>query len=421
MAEYSSEFDFVEDDSGGRFVTVGGPLLQLRAHLSRGDIDAAVALYEESAGAARDGLIEEAKSASFELKKAISLMLVKARDFAGAGLVFELARLENEAAKNYEQAGSWAPAAACYERSGELLKAAVCFERAGKVSRAIELYQSAGAKEPLAECLARQRRFDEAAVIYQGLGNTHAEVEVLRAAVQGRLGGLGTVKRLAQLMVQYGHAPKAADLLMDTVRNVAEARRDRSFLELVAQGLEVTNRPDAAAKVRNKIGLLSAPGLESAPPTPTLVAAASKPTPEGYGFLKALPMFAELSLPDMKVLYRSCSELQFAAGEHLVDIGQPGKGLFVIVDGMVEVYGGPDAGSRLLNTMGPGAHVGEISLLRDTPTSARVTARTAVKTLFVSRGAFTDYLANNPAAALCIYRLFTQNLADRVRALSAAR
>ena len=170
VSEYSAEFDFVEDDSGGRFVAVGGPLLQLRALLAQGDIDAAVALYEETAGSARDGLIEEAKSASFDLKKAISLMLVRARDFGAAGLVFELARLENEAAKNYEQAGSSAAAGACYERSGELLKAAACFERAGKVERALELYQSAGAKEPLAECLARQRRFDEAAVVYRGPG-----------------------------------------------------------------------------------------------------------------------------------------------------------------------------------------------------------------------------------------------------------
>jgi hypothetical protein len=422
VAEYASDFDFLEDDSGGRFVTVGGPLLQLRALLAKGDIDAAVALYEETAGAARDGLIEEAKSASFDLKKAISLMLVRARDFAGAGLVFELARLENEAAKNYEQAGSPAAAGACYERSGELLKAAACFERAGKFDRALELYQSAGAKEPLAECLARQKRFDEASVVYRGLGNTHAEVEVLRAAVQARQGGLGAVRRLASLMVQYGHAPKAAELVMDTVRNVAEARRDGLFLELTAQVLELTNKPEAAAKVRNKLGLLSAPGLQSPPPSaPPLAVTGSKATADGYGFLKALPMFAELSLPDMKGLYRSCSELQFTVGQHLIEIGQPGKGLFVIVDGMVEVYGGPDVGSRLLNTMGPGAHVGEISLVRDSPTSARVTARTAVKTLFVSRDAFADYLYNNTAAALCIYRLFTQNLADRVRALSAAR
>ena len=38
-----------------------------------------------------------------------------------------------------------------------------------------------------------------------------------------------------------------------------------------------------------------------------------------------------------------------------------------------------------------------------------------------TREAFEKYLYSNPAAALCIYRLFTLNLAERVRVLSAAR
>ena len=67
------------------------------------------------------------------------------------------------------------------------------------------------------------------------------------------------------------------------------------------------------------------------------------------------------------------------------------RGLFVIVDGMVEVFGGPDVSSRLLNTMGAGAYVGEISLVRDTPTSARVTARTQVKALYISTDSGTHW------------------------------
>ncbi len=85
------------------------------------------------------------------------------------------------------------------------------------------------------------------------------------------------------------------------------------------------------------------------------------------------------------------------------------------------MYGGSGAEARLLNTLGVGGYVGEISLLLDGPTSARVTARSAVKALFISREAFTQYLFNTPAAAAKIYRLFSNNLAERVRALSAAR
>jgi len=51
--------------------------------------------------------------------------------------------------------------------------------------------------------------------------------------------------------------------------------------------------------------------------------------------------------------------------------------------------------------------------------SAHVRARTAVRALRISRAAFEHYLDTHEAAALRIYRLFTQNLAERVRALSA--
>jgi CRP-like cAMP-binding protein len=150
-------------------------------------------------------------------------------------------------------------------------------------------------------------------------------------------------------------------------------------------------------------------------------AAPATPGGDAYGFLKALPMFTDLSLDDMRSLFRVCTQHGFGPGMNLIEPGQPGRGLFVIVDGQVEVFGGIGNDARLLNTLGVGGYVGEISLLLDGPTSARVTARTAVKALFISREAFTQYLFNTPSAAVRIYRLFSNNLAERVRALSAAR
>ncbi|MBS1151277.1 MAG: Cyclic nucleotide-binding domain protein, partial [Myxococcaceae bacterium] len=230
---------------------------------------------------------------------------------------------------------------------------------------------------------------------------------------------IGAARRLAELMVQYGHPERAVQLLLDTARSVPEGKQDAGLLSELAQMLELCGNPSAAEKVRVKIAaLVASPPVRA--PRPKAEAAKS-PGPDGYGFLKALPMFAELTLGDMKALYRICTEATFAPTQNVIQIGLPGAGLFVIVDGIVDVYGGPDASSRLLNTMGAGSYVGEISLLRDEPTSARVTARTAVKALVISRNAFAEYLYNNSAAALCIFRLFTLNLAERVRALSAAR
>jgi CRP-like cAMP-binding protein len=106
---------------------------------------------------------------------------------------------------------------------------------------------------------------------------------------------------------------------------------------------------------------------------------------------------------------------------HLIEPGQPGRGLFLIIDGIVDVFGSNSADARLLDTLGVGGYLGEISLLLDGPTSARVTARTNVKALFISREAFRRYVAHTPTAALRLYRLFSTNLAERVRTLSTLR
>jgi tetratricopeptide (TPR) repeat protein len=413
-----ADFEFLDDDAGGRFVPVGGPIAQLRQLLAKADVDAAVKLYEGAGGGARDELLQEAQSASFETKKAIAQMFKRARDFAAAARVFLLAKVEAEAAACFEQAGEFALAAASWARAGEVLRAAAAFERAGKTDEALELYRQAGAVDRAAECLARGHRYPEAAKAFRALGNTHAELESLKAGLMAAPSNLEVVCRLSELMLAHGRTEQAAQLLIQTAKAVAATKDDVPFLTLLAQALDAVGNAPSAAKVKARLAELPKPEAPVVPSTPR---ATAEPGGDAYGFLKALPMFAELSLPDMKALYRVCTLQSYAPGQHLIETGQPGKGLFVIVDGQVEVYAGPDASSRLLNTIGVGGYVGEISLVQDGPTSARVTARTPVKVLFISREAFHQYCYGAPSAALRIYQLFTWNLAERVRVLSAAR
>lgn len=417
---HSLEFEFLDDEAGGALVPVGGPLVNLRSLLMRGDLDAAVALYEESGGRAREELLQEATVASFDLKKTIAQMFLRARDFASAGTVYESLKLESDAGACFEQANDFARAAAAWQRAGELTRAAAAYERAGRVDDAVALYGQAGSKEQMAESLARGGRFEAAAAVYRDLGNLHAEVETLRAAVASALDPVAPAMRLAELMANHGHPDKAVELLMGTARTSVAARESAALLEYLARLLETTNNPAAAAKVRSRLPQ-SAPKEQSIPVLRASLPMPSTPGGDAYGFLKALPMFADLSLDDMRSLFRVCVQHGFGPGMHLIEPGQAGRGLYVIVDGQVEVFGGNGTDARLLNTLGVGGYVGEISLLLDGPTSARVTARTNVKALFIARESFRQYVFNTPSAALRIYRRFSTNLAERVRTLSAAR
>ncbi len=421
----TAEFEFLEGESGGQFVLVGGPLGQLRQLLAKGDVDAAVRLYEETGAVSRAELLAEALTASFDTKKAIALLFRKARDFSAAARTFRIVKLDGEAAASFEQAGEYAEAAACWVGVGEVLKAAAAWERAGKTDAAVTLYRQAGAAERAAECLARGQRFLEAAQEFGRLGNAHAEFEALKAGLTATPNDLDVVSRLAEVTMQHGRTEQATQLLCDTARRVPESTRHPRFLTLLATGLEAVGNAASAEKVRARLKELpaaavvpaSAPAAVKSPAAPR----AAEPGTDAYGFLKALPMFAALSFDDMKALYRVCALQTYQTGQHLIEPGQPGRGLFLLVDGQVEVFAGADPSSRLLNTLGVGAYVGEISLVQDGPTSARVTARSPVKVLFISRDAFHHYMFSNPLAALRIYQLFTHNLAERVRVLSAAK
>lgn len=417
---HSLEFEFLDDASGGQLVPVGGPLLQLRALLVRNEVDAAVKFYEETRGSSREGLLQEMVTGSFELKKTIAQMFKRARDFGAAATTYESLRLDAEAAAAWEQVNEFARSAEAWKRAGEITKAASAFERAGRIDDAVALYGQAGSREQMAEALARAGEYENAAGVYRALDNLHGEVESLRQCVAKSPSAIAPTMRLAELMANHGHQDQAIELLMNCARSSTQARSDATLLEYLARLLEATNNAAAAAKVRARIP----PAKKEEKPVPVLRAAMPLPTTpaaDAYGFLKALPMFSELSMEDMRALFRVCVQHGFGPGMHLIEPGQAGRGLFLIVDGQVEVYGGSGVEARLLNTLGVGGYVGEISLLLDGPTSARVTARTNVKALFISRESFRQYVFNTPSAALRIYRLFSTNLAERVRTLSAAR
>jgi CRP-like cAMP-binding protein len=89
------------------------------------------------------------------------------------------------------------------------------------------------------------------------------------------------------------------------------------------------------------------------------------------------------------------AEAEVAAGLVLIERGQHGAGLYVILDGTVAVEA-PE-GTR---SLGPGAVIGERALLSaDGLRTARVLATSDVRVLAVQRAAFERLCAEDPAFA----------------------
>ena len=386
----------------------------LLALLRKGDVASATRLYEDGGSAIAEQLLSELQKGEPGLRQAGAAMYVEARDFARAARLHESARFWPDAARMYEEADELEAAARCWKKAGEPKRAARALHAAGAVDAAAELYEEPAAR---ASALAGGSRWLESAAAFRQAGNARAETDALRQVPLDHADRVPAVKRLAEILLGRNRTSEAAQLIADVLRDNEAGRTDLELHELLASLFDKLGQNGHAERLRLRAGRLRArqsPVAESVPETE-----AAAPLDDGYQVLKQIPIFARLSLGDMRDLHRLASEETWSPGQHLVDAGVDAPGLVIVLEGAAEVYAVSEHGARHLNSLGPGAHAGEISLLSQALTSARVTASTEVRGLRIAREPFELYLESHPAAALRIYRLFGEGLAERVRALSA--
>jgi predicted MFS family arabinose efflux permease len=93
------------------------------------------------------------------------------------------------------------------------------------------------------------------------------------------------------------------------------------------------------------------------------------------GLLRRVPMLRPLPLPAIEQLARGLEPIGVPAGHVVFSQGDVGDRYYVIESGEVDVIGD----GRLVTSLGPGEGFGEIALLRRTPRTATVVARTDVR------------------------------------------
>jgi len=116
--------------------------------------------------------------------------------------------------------------------------------------------------------------------------------------------------------------------------------------------------------------------------------------------LYAVPLLAGLDAEDIKRLAAGSRLEQFGSGEAIVEIGEPGRSLYVVTSGQVQVlYPARDSEFELAR-LGPGDFFGEMALLNDKPRSATVRAVDAVEALVLDKSEFRGIVVDRPHVAL---------------------
>ncbi len=127
-------------------------------------------------------------------------------------------------------------------------------------------------------------------------------------------------------------------------------------------------------------------------------------------FLAALP--DEMS----SGLFAKAARVKLAANELLFSAGDDGNGCYRIESGLLKLsILSADGDERILDILGPGAIVGELSMVDGAPRSTAVYAVRDSELSFISRSTFLAFAESRPE----LYRHVTTLLAQRVREMNS--
>ncbi|MCH7843499.1 MAG: cyclic nucleotide-binding domain-containing protein [Chloroflexi bacterium] len=129
--------------------------------------------------------------------------------------------------------------------------------------------------------------------------------------------------------------------------------------------------------------------------------------------LRHVWLFSEMSDEQLESISSFTFEKSFDPGELIVEEGQTGNGLYVIVSGNVEVLKGDLAATpQVLAKRGAGDVFGEMALLGEWPRTASVRALDDVQCLGIDRWVFLSQLERQPKVTIRLLQILAQRLRD---------
>jgi CRP-like cAMP-binding protein len=127
--------------------------------------------------------------------------------------------------------------------------------------------------------------------------------------------------------------------------------------------------------------------------------------------LKKIPLFTDLQVQELTAIASIARERSFVRGEVIIQEGDVGESLYMILDGKVSVIKGRGTPSEFgLAEIGPDDYFGEIALFDREPRSATVVAEEDTDVLELSQFEFEEIMKEFPQIAIHACYVFTQRL-----------
>ncbi len=437
------------------------------AHLKGGRVQDAAQLYENCSEDIGYSILA-AVAGDHAVERHAADMFMAARDFAKAGQIFENLEDYASAGSMFERADDPYMAAEMYVRGGDRTKAAEMYEKYGNFKQAAEFFLETKSFEKAALNFEKAMNNFVAGKLYFRMNKTNKSLQLLQKVQSTEREYFDACRLIGEILAANGYVDlavrkylevvEASPLSKDTANiyyDLGRALERRGELDrakaiydklvswqfdyqdvaarvkALAAGTPLDGPPPAAAAAAavapppsiKPVEAPAAPRAKPAAVSPKVAAEASGNAPQvvsmmgGFEFLKKTPLFSDLTLEEMKAVYNACETRHFEAGEALIEQGQPGDALYVLRKGKANVVKVGET-ETVVARLGPGSPAGEMALIDDAPTSARVVAESAVDAFVITRARFEKLLAANDRTAVKLFRFFVQTLAKRLRSTS---
>ena len=125
-------------------------------------------------------------------------------------------------------------------------------------------------------------------------------------------------------------------------------------------------------------------------------------------FLKNIPLFSKMPPEELGHLAGIAEEVVYSEGDTIIQEGDHGEEMFLIVEGEIEIHRDTES----LAVLGSQDYFGEMSILDGEPRSATATAKADCLLLRIRQSAFYDILERHFGVALTIIHTLTRRLRD---------
>ncbi|MCA0421515.1 MAG: cyclic nucleotide-binding domain-containing protein [Proteobacteria bacterium] len=132
------------------------------------------------------------------------------------------------------------------------------------------------------------------------------------------------------------------------------------------------------------------------------------------GCLRGVPLFQGMPASRLKLVALMGERLQFEPGDILISPQEKLAGVYVIMEGEVEILQPRENGEERAFVKDTGSITGDVALLSGKPFSTTIRAKSRVQALRIPKDLFFELLHTVPEFSLAVCR----DLADRVHRLA---